>query len=197
MINEIQFAEAANLIGCDIPTIKAVNEVEARGAGFLPDSQIKILFEPHIFWKELIRAGINPKQHVLGNEDILYPKWQRGKYGAESAQHGRLERAKLIHKEAAMKSASWGAFQIMGFNFRACGFTSVEAMVATFEKDEYEQLKGFVNYVKNAGLDDELRRHDDAGFADGYNGDGYKGSPYTTNDDYDLKITAARKRFAA
>ena len=197
MINDIQFAEAAKLIGCDIATVKTVNAVEARGKGFLDNGKLKILFEPHVFWRELVRAGVNPNNHVKGNEDILYRKWVRGKYGTETAQWGRLERAMKIHKEAALKSTSFGAFQTMGFNFRACGFTSVEGMVAAYEKDEYEQLKGFISYVKNSGLADELVRKDWPGFAEGYNGAEYKGSPFTTNDDYDLKLASTYKKFAA
>lgn len=196
MINDIQFAEAAGIIGCDVATIRAVNQVEARGKGFLDDGKLKILFEPHIFWQELVRAGLDPSKYVQGNEDILYRHWKRGAYGPETGQWKRLERAMLIHKQAAMKSASYGSFQIMGFNFKACVFTSVESMVSCFEKDEYEHLKAFCKYVVKSGLSDELQRHDWAGFAKGYNGEGYKGSPYTTDDDYDLKLAAAYKKFA-
>lgn len=35
-----------------------------------------------------------------------------------------------IHREAALHSTSWGAFQIMGFNFALYGFHSVEDFVA-------------------------------------------------------------------
>lgn len=194
MINETQFIEAAKLIGCEVATIKAVFAVEARGKGFLDDGRLKILFEPHVFWRELVRAGINPNNHVNGNEDILYRKWQRGKYGPETAQWGRLERAIQINKEAALKSASYGSFQTMGFNFRACGFTSVEAMVEAYKIDDYEHLKGFIAYVKTSGLSDELVRKDWPGFGKGYNGAEYKGSPYTTDDDYDLKLASAYKK---
>jgi len=196
MINETQFIEAAKLIGCDVATIKAVFQVEARGKGFLDNGELKILFEPHVFWRELVRAGINPNNFVKGNEDILYRNWQRGKYGKETVQWAKLERAILINKEAALKSASYGCFQIMGFNYKACGFKSVEAMVETFKVDDYEHLKAFIAYIKTSGLADELINKDWAGFAHGYNGAEYKGSPYTVNDDYDLKLSAAYKSFS-
>lgn len=197
MITENNFKAAAITLGCDVATIKAVNEVEARGAGFLPNGKIKILFEPHIFWQQLQKvARIKPTAFLPKHSDILYPKWTRGKYGKESEQHGRLSRASLINKEAAYLSASWGAFQVMGFNFKKCGFKSVFDMVTEFEKGEYEQLVGFINYVKHDKLDDELRTKNWASFARQYNGAGYKGNPFTTNDDYDLKLTAAYKKYS-
>lgn len=197
MITESQFNEAAEIIGCDTAVIKAVYAVEARSKGFLDDGKVKILFEPHIFWQELVRFGLDPNKYVAGNEDILYRKWQRGKYGPETKQWSRLDRAVRIFKEAAMNSASYGSFQIMGFNHKACLYTSAEAMVIAFEKNEYEHLKAFCLYVKKSGLADELQRKDWAGFAKGYNGPGYKGSPYTVTDDYDLKLAAAYKKYAA
>lgn len=196
MITETQFKAAAITLGCDVATIKAVTEVESRGAGFLPNGKLKILFEPHIFWQELVRAGLNPNNYTKGNEDILYKNWQRGKYGTESQQWARLERAKAIHKQAALNSASYGLFQIMGFNAKACTYTSAEAMIIDYEKGEDKQLVGFCNYITKSGLLDELKAHDWAGFARQYNGAGYKGSPFTTNDDYDLKLAAAYKKYS-
>ena len=43
---------------------------------------------------------------------------------------------------------------------------------------EAAQLEGMVNFIKNAGLDDELRRHDWRGFARGYNGPSYAKHDY-------------------
>ena len=60
MITEQEFKEAADLIGCDIPAIKAVFDTEAAGAGFLRDGRVKILFEGHRFWKQLAKAGFDP-----------------------------------------------------------------------------------------------------------------------------------------
>ena len=54
----------------------------------------------------------------------------------------------------------------------------------------------FINYVKHDKLDDELRTKNWASFARQYNGAGYKGNPFTTNDDYDLKLTAAYKKYS-
>lgn len=53
-----------------------------------------------------------------------------GVYGPSGRpQYGRLITAYRIDEEAAFKTCSWGRFQIMGFNYRAAGFDSIEAFV--------------------------------------------------------------------
>jgi N-acetylmuramidase len=189
MITESQFNKSAKKLGVDPAVIKAVAEVESNGEGFLQDGKPKILFEPHIFWKQLRRKGITPEKHVRGNEDILYPIWQSGKYGPVSKQHDRLNRAIKINREAALSSASWGKFQIMGFNCSKCDCSSVEDFVTRMSTTEDEHLNAFVCYIKNTYLDDELRALDWKGFARGYNG-----ALYWKNN-YDKKLHAAYLKF--
>src|ERR1041385_637456 len=114
MLTNQQFAVAAVSINCEAAAVKAVNQVEARGNGF-KNGKPKILFEGHIFWKQLLKIGIDPKTIQIGNEDILYPIWDPVKvrpfYNMD--QYVRLDKAKMINEDAALKSASWGAFQIM------------------------------------------------------------------------------------
>ena len=45
------FARAAKNLNVEIAAIRAVAEVEAAGAGFLPDGRPAILYEAHIFHK--------------------------------------------------------------------------------------------------------------------------------------------------
>jgi len=44
---------AANKVGVDPATLRAVLEVETAGAGFDGKNRLKLLFEPHIFYKQL------------------------------------------------------------------------------------------------------------------------------------------------
>ena len=76
-MTEQQFSEAAALLSCETACVKAVNQVEARGNGFRPDGKPKILFEGHIFWKQLLSIGMKPQQLQTGNEDILYHTWNK------------------------------------------------------------------------------------------------------------------------
>lgn len=104
-ISEKSFITAATKIGCSITVIKAVDKVESRGSGFLSNGDVKILFEPHIFWKYLKKANIIPVQ-----SDICYPTQGMQAYGSESMQHPKLQRAVKINRDVALMSASWGRF---------------------------------------------------------------------------------------
>lgn len=184
MITEKAYKDSADLIGCEVAAIKAVAEVESSGSGMLSDGQAKILFEPHIFWKQLRKRGIVPVE-----SDICYPVWGAKPYGKVSAQPERLERAKAVHREAALMSASYGRFQIMGFNHATAGYNGIEEFVAAMNSGEDEQLKAFTTYIKNTHLDDELINLDWKGFARGYNGAAY------AKNNYDKKLAAAYVKF--
>lgn len=185
MITTKQFEEAAQLLGVEVAVIKAVTEVESSGSGFLSDGQPVILFEPHILWRELKKREINPYNFLPEYSDVLYEKWGTKPYGKPSQQHARLQRATQIHREAALASCSWGLFQILGNNYKACGCASVQDFINEIYKGEYEHLKLFIAFVKNNGLADELQRKDWEGFAKRYNGPSY------AKNNYHKKLNAA------
>src|SRR5690606_10405229 len=107
-------AEAAKDNGLEYATLKAVVQIESAGRGFLDDGRPKILFEGHKFWEHLQSFNLKPEEKLVGNEDILYPKWTKKYYLGGAREYSRLNKAMLIHREAAIYSASWGLFQIMG-----------------------------------------------------------------------------------
>ncbi len=191
MISQDRFNAASIKLGCHVAAIKAVAEVESSGSGFLKTGEPVILFEPHVFWKELKKRGIDPAQYEKGNEDILYPVWGSKPYGKSSEQHGRLARAVVINREAAICSASWGKFQIMGYNWKICGYDSVQSFINAMYRSEDDHLDAFVNYIISSNLDDELRNKAWAQFALQYNGKGY------LKNRYDTKLKAAYERFLA
>jgi hypothetical protein len=174
-VSENSFKKAATKLGCEVAMIKAVDAKESKGGGFLPNGDVKILFEPHIFWKYLRMAGITP---VLS--DICYPRWGTKPYGKESQQHTKLQRAVRISRNIALMSASWGRFQIMGFNFKACGCKNIQEFVNKMMESEESQLELFVNYILSSYLDDELQELDFQGFGLGYNGPLYFKHEYHT-----------------
>lgn len=188
MISEKIFADTAAALGIETAAIKAVAEVESGGNGFLQSGHPKILFEPHVFWLELKKHGIDPAK-ITGAADILYPVWGSKPYGKNSDQPNRLERAIQINKDAALKSASWGKFQIMGYNHELAGFATVDAFVAAMHIDEDQHLVAFANFIRNRGLVKYLNPFDPEKFALGYNGKGYK------KNEYDTKLAAAYQKF--
>ncbi len=123
---EDDFREAARLLDVEVAVVKTVAEVESGNkCGFVADGKPAILFEGHVFWRKLEEAGLNPAKFVAGNENVLYPKWTKAHYKGGTGEYERLAKAMMIHKPSALESASWGAFQIMGFNYRQCGCENV------------------------------------------------------------------------
>ena len=176
-LTEADYVKAAKDLGIELAAMKAVAEVEARGSGFKGDKP-KILFEGHIFWRRLKKRSIDPGPLVPGNENILHKKWTR-KYYRED-QYARLEKAVKINEDAALESASWGMFQVMGFNAESLGYPSVKNFVEMMEKSEGEHLISFARFVKVNGLVKHLRSLDWASFAKGYNGPAYAENKYDT-----------------
>jgi hypothetical protein len=173
----------AQEFGLEAILIKTVYTVESNGNGFLKDGRPRILFEGHIFWKQLKDKGIPPEPHVKGNEDILYPKWTKQYYARNPAdEYKRLEKAVRIDREAAYMSASWGLFQVMGMNYKAAAFASVDAYVAAQQESAYQQLRAFLHFIRNSKLLDLLKQQQWEAFAKHYNGPGYK------ENNYDVKL---------
>jgi hypothetical protein len=187
-LKETDIMQVAGQLGVEVPAVKAIYEVESRGSGFLPDGRPKILFEGHIFWSQLKKRGKDPQQFVAANEDILYSKWTKAFYKGNAPEYDRLSRAQSIDHEAALASASWGTFQIMGFNYKLCGHSSILHYIDSSYLSEGEHLKAFASFITSAGLLGHLKNKDWASFAKGYNGPEYK------QNNYDAKLEAAYKK---
>lgn len=182
-LSDSDYQDAASMLGIDVAIIRAVAEVESSGSGFLQSGRPKVLFEGHVFWKQLKEAGIDPTKFTSGNEDILYEKWSKEHYVGGAGEYSRLKRAMAIHEEVALKSASWGLFQIMGFNHGACGFGSVQDYVSAMYRSEREHLLALCNFIsrtisRGKKLVQYLRDEDWNGFFRGYNGSGYSENGY-------------------
>lgn len=177
--NENDFETLAQRIGVEPAAVRAVAEVETKGrGGFLPDARAVILFEGHVFWQRLKLYGLNPVDYMRGNEDILHLEWTRRHYRGGVREYERLARAMKINKQAALESASWGVFQIMGFNHKLCGCDTVQEFVDRMNKNSGEQLSLWCEFMKNTGLAHCLRHHKWSLFSLRYNGKGYKVNKY-------------------
>jgi hypothetical protein len=190
-LSENDFQEAATLLKCDVPAIKAVAEVESSGDGFLSDGRVKILFEGHKFYK--YTKGAYAQTHPT----ICYKKWTKAFYtkGKTADIRGagelaRLDEAIALDRNAALMSASYGKFQVMGFNFETCGFPTVEEFYAAMQVSEGEHLKAFCNFISGNSLDGALRAHNWAKLAAGYNGPAWK------ENKYDTKLAAAFAKYS-
>lgn len=191
-LTDEDFTQIAELLGCEPAALKAVQQVETGGrGGFFSPGKPAILFEGHIFWTQLKKRGSNPKDYVKGNENILYPKWEKGHYKGGIGEYDRLEQARKINREAADASASWGMFQIMGFNYAACGEESIESFVRSMCESEFKQLLLTANFIKkNSQMLQALQARDWVVFAKCYNGPAY------AQNRYDVKLEVAYQKYS-
>jgi hypothetical protein len=182
------FERAAKALNVEICAIKAVAEVEAAGAGFIPDGRPTILYEAHIFHKHTKGAHSNAKDRR--GVALSSPSWNKSLYGATGTnQHNRYEDARRLNADAANKACSWGTFQILGENHQVCGFdTSQEFVDAMWTGGAAAHLDAFVKFIQGNKLDTALRNKQWATFARGYNGPAY------AQNQYDKKMSNAYAR---
>lgn len=183
-IDDIDLPRIGTQIGVGEDELHAFIDAETRGTGFDAQDRPRILFERHIFHKYVPAA-----KRAAAVSAGLASKTAGG-YGKESEQYDKLARAIKIDRRAALYSCSWGLAQVMGFNHALAGYADVEDMVKAFMADEENHLQAAVTFIKNTGLDDELRRHDWAGFARGYNGPAYR------KNSYDKKLAEAYAKWS-
>lgn len=182
----------ANDLGLEPALLKAVQLVEGAGRdGFLVDGRPQILFEGHIMYKEFHKKFPDRDLGYLCKKypTVFFPKWDKSKYLGGVHEYKRLELAKEIDEECALKSASWGMFQIMGFNHLYCGCKDVFEFVKKMQESHESQLKLMYYYMNNTSCLKNLKEHDWAGFARKYNGPGY------AENAYDQKLKNAYENF--
>ncbi|WP_298952024.1 N-acetylmuramidase family protein [uncultured Methylobacterium sp.] len=181
-IEDTDLPRIGALIGVGEDELHAIIDVESAGSGFDALGRPKILFEPHVFYRHL---GAGAKRDRAVSLGLAYASWGQKPYPKDS--YPRLLQALLIDETAALKSASWGMTQILGENFKECGYASPQEMVAAFCEDEDQHLQATILLIKAKGLAGALKAHDWAKVARGWNGPGY------AKNKYDIKL---RDRFA-
>lgn len=190
---------AAERLGVPLASIYAINEVESKGKGFFDNGKPVILFERHIMYRQLSKVrheGDDPaelKRHAdqlaAVNPALVNPK--SGGYSGGTAEHQRLSMARLIDDTAALESASWGAFQVMGFHWQRLGYTSVQDFVAVMSAGESQQFDAFTRFIEtDPVLHKALKARKWAEFAKLYNGPDYQRNLY------DVKLQRAYERHA-
>jgi hypothetical protein len=166
-LTSTEIGDAATRMAVESACVRAVLKVESKGSGFGPDGRPLILFEPHIF------SRLTNHIYDTSNPTVSYKTWKERPYPKTQAdRYKQLAEAYALDKEAALSSASWGLFQIMGMNYAACGFTSATSFVSDMAQSEARMLAAFEQFVRTNKILDELQAKDWAGFARVYNGPG-------------------------
>ena len=199
LLRNNDLATAAERLDVPLAAIYAVNEVESKGKGFFDNGKPVILFERHIMYRQLATArhasdyAAELKRYAdqlaTANPALVNPK--PGGYIGGTAEHQRLAMARLIDDTAALESASWGAFQIMGFHWKRLGYTSVQAFVEAMSAGESQQFDAFTRFIEtDPALHKALKARKWAEFAKLYNGPNY------LRNLYDTKLQRAYERHA-
>lgn len=192
-------AGIAERLGVELAAVYAVNEVESAGQGFLANGKPTILFERHIMFRQLRtpRAEADDATALQAHAEqlaALHPNLvnpRPGGYAGGTAEHQRLANARLLDDTCALESASWGAFQIMGFHWQRLGYANVQAFVAEMEAGENQQFEAFARFIEtDPALLKALQGKRWATFAKLYNGPAY------ARNLYDVKLERAYQRHA-
>jgi len=166
------YGHAAWLLLCEERALRAVAQVESGPQGaFDEEGRPTILYERTWFSRltEKRFDGHAPS-------DISHPSHVNENYGKYSEQYGKLETAREYDDQAALKSCSWGLYQIMGFNHEKCGFDTMQRMVNAMWRSSDDHLRALTMLLRsNSAWLDAIRAKDWLRFALLYNGPSQKG----------------------
>lgn len=172
--NDIKTA-AANL-GVEPEVLNAVRMTESPKGPFQSEGKATILYERHYMFNNLKSLGFNADEISDKFPDLVNSS--RGGYGSSAAQHGKLERAKAFDFTSAVKSASWGSFQVMGQYYKQL-FGSVDEFEISMNHSEAAQFNYFVNFLTTTpGMIDAMKNKNWEKVARLYNGPKYKENNY-------------------
>lgn len=194
-LTEQDFLSAAAELGVPVAAIKAVCEVEAPQSGFDATGQPRILFEAHKF------HALTGGRYTASHPSISSRTWNQALYAKgptpdarNAAEHRRLQAAVELSRSAALMSASWGQFQILGENYLAAGHDSLQSFINAMYAGAPAQLRAFVEFVKNdrgGKLHQALKALDWEAFARLYNG------PLEAKNRYAIRLAAAYRTASA
>lgn len=140
----------------------SVLKVESQGAGHM-DGRMTIRFEPHVFRDESRGKRVSIRR------------------AGQDEEYAAFETARALNEEAAYRSISMGAGQIMGFNHGALGYGSAREMFEEFQRSQRAQLVGVFEFIRtNRVALNAAKRKNWATFAKHYNGPDYRANQYDT-----------------
>jgi hypothetical protein len=149
-----------------------------------------ILYERHYMRRLLLAGGMSSAEvgDLSRNEPKIVHTYQKDyKYGALDEQYTRLRRAREIDRGAAIKSCSWGKFQVMGEYYRHL-YGSAEELEEAQNYCALQHLQYYkVFLVREKNLIKPMQDRNWTLIAQRYNGMGQMG--------YDIKIRRAYESF--
>mmetsp|Transcript_29162 Transcript_29162/g.95144 ORF Transcript_29162/g.95144 Transcript_29162/m.95144 type:complete len:750 (-) Transcript_29162:594-2843(-) len=178
----------ASQLGVSVGALAAVMRVEANGQGFSPNGRVIIRPELHQFYYHYTSAGKLAKRVAKYREHFRYnpsKTWTGHEYrlsasgewtSAHQSQAGEWELLMFmatLDPDAAIRSTSFGAAQVMGFNYRLVGFDTPMRLYSAVSASMAAQFYAFFKFIENSpSCLSSLRGSpvDYVGFASCYNG---------------------------
>lgn len=195
-MSDADIAAVAANIGVEVALIQAIKNVES-GAPFMPDGRPIVRYELHLFYASQRHGGDTAKAEAYARSHPFLANarprtWQEGNkyhhYGDPQRQQAiewsYIYNAMILRPgtDNALKCASFGAHQIMGFNYRRAGASSVLQFVQEIFQSEAKQFECLQTFMlSNPATRDYLRDHEWQQFADTYNGGDSRKNDYAEN----------------
>lgn len=171
-------SNAAVQLGVSERHIRAVIEVEAPRGSFDSFGRVAMLYERHVFARN--SGGRFNRSHPA----LSSATWQPGTYGPYSAQFDKLLDAVALDVDAAFSAVSYGMFQVLGENWKLCGYPSPWAMAWACTQSEADQMEAFTRFIEAKRLGPKLAAcragnpQSCVPFVRAYNGPGYAANEY-------------------
>lgn len=182
-----EFIDIGASYGVPASHLAAVTRTEARGKSYNADARLKILYEPHVFHRVTKGKYAGRTVKIQWGDKILdfkfsYRNWKRLTYKQANDPNyfhvyklNQQERWALLVKlyeiePKALEACSWGAWQILGENWRSLGYASAWDMVETLYKGEAENFGAFIRFCRKNNVLTALRKGQWLKFGKGYRG---------------------------
>lgn len=215
-ITQAQWKKAAEDIECEVEVLKAIAKVETGGPAFWRLNHGQGAYVPAILFERQYFSRLTNHQFDRKHPDVSWPvgyrlKQSLGKkdksmhdkkvdaddiYGTHASSYLRLINAYRLDEDAALKSCSWGKFQILGENHAICSARGLKSFISTMARSEAGQLEMLAGFIqrkpqawkdrKNRKLGKEISLHDAVktknwrAIAFNYNGPQYEKNRYHT-----------------
>lgn len=186
-------------VNSDAPAITAADITSGAARVRVSENHIRAIMKvergPYGSYDQSGRPIILPERHKFSRHTnrrfdashphISYRSWGKRPYPKSfNARWDELAEMASLDETAALMSASWGAFQVMGEHYDNLGYATVQDFVADIVAREAAHLDAAIGFIKVNSLDDELRACK-AGipkscvpFVRAYNGPGYAKNRY-------------------
>jgi hypothetical protein len=128
---------------------KALVDVLSLNDGFLSNDSCVIKFERNMFYYCLSSNKTESEMKTLKYSFPNIITERPSEYSTVEDDYRSLAIAKSINEECALMSTRWGMFQLLGSNYRQCGYIDPVSFVNDMRQSRKKQLAILGYYIKS------------------------------------------------